>query len=220
MVTKRGRPRQPLPKGAPLKPEGGEDGPFRTPLHVGDPGAGKAPYAVKFIVAEVLKRGLPHYIVRWEDLPSACDTVEPEDHLCDPTSEAAIERFKAARDEANKSSTQASVSTGTGHPITIGANGAPEAPTGDGEVHVVACTSGGTTTTTTDAKKQPATVRPFQRKGTSDVWAYFTPKEQSVHSPGHWVTHCKFCDFQMSACNTSNLRNHLIRQHSSHLLKE
>lgn len=188
----RGRPRVPLPKAPSTKPQGEPGGPLRTPKHLADPGANKGPYVVDRILSMCLKKGAPYYTVRWAGLPAACDTIEPAEHLCDEASIAAIAQYKAGR-EALDASASASASTAcdtTGDEVAI----VQEIPS-----------------------NEPG--RLIKRRGGSSVWQYFLAKFKEPDT-GHAVTRCKLCDYVMCACNTSNLRTHLTRHHSGHLIKD
>jgi hypothetical protein len=51
----------------------------------------------------------------------------------------------------------------------------------------------------------------------SSVWSHFGPKY--LTSKGVKVSKCNYCHTILPACNTTNLRNHLLRLHGSQLVK-
>eukprot|EP00873_Tetraselmis_striata_P009842 jgi/Tetstr1/430106/TSEL_001965.t1 len=99
MARKRGRPQIALPpaKAPTLDPEGAPDGPKRTPISFADAYNGREAYKVEKILAQVTRKGVEHYIVRWEGLCDKADTTEPASHMEDDESLAKIDEFLEAR---------------------------------------------------------------------------------------------------------------------------
>ena len=78
----------------PTKPRGEEGGPKRTPLTFADAYGVGDKYAVEAILAEQVINGRRSYHVKWQDLPVAANTWEPEGHLVGAHAEALLAAFK------------------------------------------------------------------------------------------------------------------------------
>eukprot|EP00873_Tetraselmis_striata_P009841 jgi/Tetstr1/430105/TSEL_001964.t1 len=76
---------------------GAPDGPKRTPISFADAYNGREAYKVEKILAQVTRKGVEHYIVRWEGLCDKADTTEPASHMEDDESLAKIDEFLEAR---------------------------------------------------------------------------------------------------------------------------
>ena len=85
-----------------LLARGQDPGPYRTPVHVGDPHACDESYAVEGIMAEMLVRGIPRYHVKWRDINPKLSTWEVAEHLQDDVSAAILAEFKAKQQHDGK----------------------------------------------------------------------------------------------------------------------
>jgi hypothetical protein len=78
-----------------LLARGQDPGPYRTPVHVGDPHACDDSYAVEGIMAEMLVRGIPRYRVKWQGINDKLSTWEVAENLQDDASAAILAEFKS-----------------------------------------------------------------------------------------------------------------------------
>ena len=195
---KRGRPIKQLPSFTPtLKAQGSADGPLRTPRNFADPDAGKSEYAVHEIVAHILKKGADFYKVRWTGLDERSDTTEPVAHLSDDASKAKIQAYldgRAALEPPSKAVRLAEVRSGE--------SVVDEGASTDDTIYLDG--------------DSPAPRHAIKHSKISLVWKFCSPKFQDMH--GKAATICNFCHEQLSAPNTTNIWNHLVRHHSSTLV--
>ena len=85
-----------------LVARGKDPGPYRTPVHVGDPHASDESYTVENIMAQMLVRGVPKYHVKWKDINPKLSTWEIAEHLQDDVSAALLAEFKARQQHLDK----------------------------------------------------------------------------------------------------------------------
>ena len=209
-MRKRGRPRQTLPQQQSLKPQGASEGPMRTPTSHFDAHAGKD-YVVGVVLAEVFRLGVPHYQIRWEGLPSGSDTLELASHLQDPASQAVIHAYLKSRscdDDDGASRDAAEESASVAVPLSLTSMSKSSASFGEG-----VSLSGAPITVDADEDGRIE----VKHARVSIVWLHFGQKY--LTSKGIQVSKCNYCHTTLSACNTTNLRNHLLRLHGSQLVK-
>eukprot|EP00873_Tetraselmis_striata_P044547 jgi/Tetstr1/464811/TSEL_009550.t1 len=196
---------------------GAPDGPKRTPISFADAYNGREAYKVEKILAQVTRKGVEHYIVRWEGLCDKADTTEPASHLEDDESLAKIDEFLEARR-----------ALGVGRPSAK----RPNTGSDPGSSSIRSFPKDGLTSdeaTNAQELKQlipspcaapaaaanrRATVQP--RK--SIVWNYFSKKFRG--EDGYLYNTCSLCRTTMTFSNTTNLINHLIRKHSDDLVDD
>jgi hypothetical protein len=210
-MRKRGRPRQSLPQQQSLKPQGASEGPPRTPTSHFDAHAGKDSYAVEVVLAGIFRLGVPHCQIRWEGLPSGSDTLEPISHLQDPASQAVIHAYLKSRscdDEDGASTDAAEESASAAVPLSLSSLSKSSASFGEG-----VSLSGAPITVDADEDGRIE----VKHARVSSVWSHFGPKY--LTSKGVKVSRYNYCRTILSACNTTNLRNHLLRLHGSQLVK-
>eukprot|EP00873_Tetraselmis_striata_P045687 jgi/Tetstr1/465951/TSEL_000914.t1 len=188
------------------------DGPKRTPISFADAYNGREAYKVEKILAQVTRKGVEHYIVRWEGLCDKADTTEHASHLEDDESLAKIDEFLEARRALGVGRPSAKRPNTVSDPGSSSMRSLPQ--------------DGLTSDEATNAQEvllvgdenlenpEPAPVQP--RK--SIVWNYFSKKFRG--EDGYLYGTCSLCRTTMAFCNTTNLINHLIRKHSDDLVDD
>eukprot|EP00873_Tetraselmis_striata_P003694 jgi/Tetstr1/423958/TSEL_014569.t1 len=219
MARKRGRPQiaLPLAKAPTLDPEGAPDGPKRTPISFADAYNGREAYKVEKILAQVTRKGVEHYIVRWEGLCDKADTTEPASHLENDESRAKIDEFLEARRALGVGRPSAKRPNTGSDPGSSSIRSLPQ----DGLTNDEATNAQelkllirSPCAAPAAAANRRATVQP--RK--SIVWNYFSKKFRG--EDGYLYSTCSLCRTTMASCNTTNLINHLIRKHSDDLVDD
>eukprot|EP00873_Tetraselmis_striata_P040915 jgi/Tetstr1/461179/TSEL_006316.t1 len=210
MARKRGRPQIALlpAKASTLDHEGAPDGPKRTPISFADAYNGREAYTVEKILAQVTRKGVEHYIVRWGGLCDKADTTEHASHLEDDESLAKIDEFLEARR-----------ALGVGRPSAK----RPNTGSDPGSSSIRSLPHDGLTSDeATNAQEvllvgdenpenpEPAPVQP--RKYI--VWNYFSKKFRG--EDGYLYNTCSLCRTTMAFSNTTNL----IRKHSDDLVDD
>eukprot|EP00873_Tetraselmis_striata_P004715 jgi/Tetstr1/424979/TSEL_001513.t1 len=225
MARKRGRPQiaLPLAKAPTLDPEGVPDGPKRTPISFADAYNGREAYKVEKILAQVTRKGVEHYIVRWEGLCDKADTTEPASHLEDDESLAKIDEFLEARRALGVGRPSAKRPNTVSDPGSSSIRSLPQdgltsdEATNAQEVLLVGDEN------PENPEPAPAPAAAANRRATvqprkSIVWNYFSKKFRG--EDGYLYSTCSLCRTTMAFCNTTNLINHLIRKHSDDLVDD
>eukprot|EP00873_Tetraselmis_striata_P010748 jgi/Tetstr1/431012/TSEL_002030.t1 len=219
MARKRGRPQIALPpaKAPTLDPEGAPDGPKRTPISFADAYNGREAYKVEKILAQVTRKGVEHYIVRWEGLCDKADTMEPASHLEDDESLEKIDEFLEARRALGVGRPSAKRPNTVSDPGSSSIRSLPQdgltsdEATNAQELKLLIrspCAAPAA------AANRRATVQP--RK--SIVWNYFSKKFRG--EDGYLYSTYSLCRTTMAFCNTTTVINHLIRKHSDDLVDD
>eukprot|EP00873_Tetraselmis_striata_P042867 jgi/Tetstr1/463131/TSEL_008065.t1 len=219
MARKRGRPQIALPhaKAPTLDPEGAPDGPKRTPISFANAYNGREAYKVEKILAQVTRKGVEHYIVRWEGLCDKADTTEPASHLEDDETLAKIDEFLEARRALGVGRPSAKRPNTGYDPGSSSIRSLPQDGLNNDEAtnaQELKLLIRSPCAASAAAANRRATVHP--RK--SIVWNYFSKKFRG--EDGYLYSTCSLCRTTMAFSNTTNLINHLIRKHSDDLVDD
>eukprot|EP00873_Tetraselmis_striata_P044475 jgi/Tetstr1/464739/TSEL_009486.t1 len=199
------------------KSKGAPNGPKRTPISFADAYNGREAYKIEKITAQVTRKGMEHYIVRWEGLCDKADTTEPASHLEDDESLAKIDEFLEARRAPGVGRPSAKRPNTVSDPGSSSMRSLPQDGLTSDEgtnAQELKLLIRSPCAAPAAAANRRATVQP--RK--SIVWNYFSKKFRGEDS--YLYSTCSLCRTTMAFCNTTNMINHLIRKHSDDLVDD